>query len=141
MRIWERIRQWWMRRWLCEGPATFVCPSREQTPMWFGPGDDHWRQMPDGTRTCSFCGSLHPEDFRDICYGYVEGDGSHFDVTTKGYKVYASRPGTKNAMEGGIKFYRWHLAIAGSELAASADAAYRLALPIWRRKFNQRFGG
>jgi hypothetical protein len=74
------------------------------------PGPDEWRTEPDGTRTCSFCGSLHEDDFIDILEHYVAGDeGYHFDPSTKGYKRYAHRPGVSNAGQGGIKFYGWHV--------------------------------
>lgn len=89
----------------------FMCGSRAQQPgsSQF-PGPDKWRVEKNGDRTCSYCGSLHPEDFEAILTAYANGDpGYRFDTTTKGYKRYASRPGVTNAGEGGIKFYTWHL--------------------------------
>lgn len=91
--------------------SAFRCASRDQTPVRPGmPESDHWRVMPDGTRTCSFCGSLHEDDFIDILQHYVAGDeGYSFSTTSKGYKWYAQRPNVRNASEGGIKFYNWHV--------------------------------
>jgi len=86
---------------------------------WFGQspkfgGDkalpDTWDLMADGTRTCSYCGSLHEEDLFDILQHYVAGDpGYSFSTTDKGYKLYAHRPGAVNASLGGIKFYKCHV--------------------------------
>lgn len=73
-------------------------------------GPDHWQIAPNGDRTCSFCGSLHEEDFVAIMEDYAEGlEGYHFEPTSKGYKVYAHRPRVGNASDGGIKFYGWHV--------------------------------
>lgn len=90
---------------------THLCPERPQSPHPFNlPDHDEWRLMPDGTRTCSYCGSLHEDDFIDIVSKYLEGvDDYHFDTTTKNYKWYARRPGVENASQGGIKFYTWHV--------------------------------
>lgn len=69
-----------------------------------------WRDEKDGTRTCSYCGSLHPQDFLDIVWRYTHGEeGYEFSTTDKGwYKFYANRPGVRNAGDGGIKFYWRH---------------------------------
>ena len=78
--------------------------------MDFGPQQrteniDHWHKLVNGDRTCSYCGSLHPMDVIDIVkkhgFGAIEG-------TDKGYKWYVRRPEVKNAMDGGIKYYRQH---------------------------------
>ena len=77
---------------------------------------DHWQQFKsNGDRVCSFCGSLHPDDFwarvkeaaeapADAAYGSV----SSIEPSDKGYKIYIHRPGVRNAHEGGIKFYVHH---------------------------------
>ncbi len=71
---------------------------------------DGWNLQKDGTRTCSYCGSLSEEDFIDICEHYAAGDaGYHLGSTDKSYKFYANRPGVGNAMDGGIKFYIAHV--------------------------------
>jgi len=88
----------------------FNCGSRvEQGRVVAGVLSDHWRKMPNGDRTCSYCGSLHEDDLFEILQAYADGkEGYSFDPTTKPYKKYASRPGVSNASEGGIKFYGWH---------------------------------
>ena len=43
---------------------TMLCPERRNTPLRPGlPAHDEWRERPNGDRTCSFCGSLHPDDY------------------------------------------------------------------------------
>lgn len=90
---------------------------------------DGWRVNPDGSRTCTYCGSLHEEDFQDILTHYVAGDpGYKFEQTQKGYKFYAHRPGVTNASEGGIKFYGWHVDVnPASPTFAARDANYHAA--------------
>jgi hypothetical protein len=99
-------------------------------------GLDRWRIKANGDRTCSFCGSLHPEDFAAIAEAYAKGEpGVHFDTTTKSYKRYASRAGVQNASHGGIKFYAAHVPASGElrDRVLAADAAARV---IWREKMT-----
>lgn len=100
---------------MCE---PFRCPERLRVPgSPLLPEFDEWKTLPNGDRVCSFCGSLHPDDFASILEGYVSGrPGFSFDTTTKSYKRYASKPDVSNASEGGIKFYLWHLPGPGPEL-------------------------
>lgn len=89
----------------------FKCGSRPADPngVFKVAEFDFWQRHANGDRTCSFCGSLHEDDFLAIAEAYATGiDGFRFDTTDKGYKVYASRPGVQNAQQGGIKFYGWH---------------------------------
>lgn len=94
-------------------PDQFLCPSR---PPWAAkapdlPAFDIWKAMPDGTKTCSYCGSMRETDYLDILRGYDRGDkGFRFDASAKDYKRYASRPGVRNANDGAIKFYLAHAA-------------------------------
>lgn len=68
---------------------------------------DHWHKVgPD--RVCSFCGSMHPEDFERACERALVDGKVRIDPSTKGYKIYIYRPEIHNAGEGAIKFYRWH---------------------------------
>lgn len=98
-----------------------------------------WRSEKDGTRTCSHCGSLHPEDFEDILYRYAaREDGYSFSTTTKGgWKYYANRPGVRNAGDGGIKFYGNH---ATDEWRDRINAALQLAMPVYIDSLEKRFG-
>jgi hypothetical protein len=100
--------------------------------------DTKWRDMPDGTRTCSHCGSLHPADFTDIMWRYSQREeGYEFSRTDKSYKDYGNRPGVKNASEGGIKFYGNHCT---SDIADELYAARELALVRYRAEMTERWG-
>lgn len=83
-----------------------------------------WRRQKDDTLTCSYCGSLHPDDFMTIMDSYIQGlEGFAFSTTTKGYKLYGHRPGTSNAGDGGIKFYSDHLPEDRDEFLALLELA------------------
>jgi len=76
----------------------------------FGPWEkreniDIWTKMPNGDRCCSFCGSIHPSDLIEIVKSHGRGA---IEFTNKSYKWYVHRPGVSNAMQGGIKYYRYH---------------------------------
>lgn len=98
-----------------------------------------WRTEKDGTRTCTYCGSLHPEDFVDILYGYIERkEGYYFSTTDKGgWKYYANLPGCRNAGDGGMKFYGNH---ATDEWRERVEAALGLAIPVFRAQMQERYG-
>ncbi len=91
-----------------------TCRRRIATP---GPRNrdeniDTWRIEPNGDRTCSFCGSMHFDDFEkavDLCLEDVSKCRIEW-ATGKNYKLYAWRPNIRNATQGGIKFYVWHTA-------------------------------
>lgn len=91
------------------GPWPQTCPRRmgEIGPWERENGQDTWdirEQMHQGLRArhCSFCGSLHPDDFmRLIKEGWVWG------ATDKNYKAYIGAPDGSSSME--TKFYFKHL--------------------------------
>lgn len=78
--------------------ATFWCPRRIENgampgpngepPVLF-PNPDNWRSGSDKTgrvptlRTCSYCGSVHPDDL----FAYIEAEGE-IGPTDKSYKIY-----------------------------------------------------
>ena len=68
-------------------------------------GKHFWATRPNGDRTCSYCGSLHPDDVIRIVKNLGIGC---IGSTTKSYKWYIRQPSVKNACEGGIKYYRHH---------------------------------
>ena len=70
-----------------------VCPRRllPLTDVLKLPKEDMWR----GDKTCSYCGSLHPDEF----FKAIE-EGLEITPTDKSYKVYVS---------GSKKFYFQHL--------------------------------
>jgi hypothetical protein len=80
-------------------------------------GLDHWNKFKsNGDRVCSYCGSMHWEDFArlvkessealdDIDYQSVV----EIEPSDKKYKIYVHRRGVRNASEGAIKFYIQHI--------------------------------
>lgn len=90
------------------------CPDRGSVAAVFKvPGGDKalpdtWDLGQDGYRTCSFCGSIHPDDFMDICRKTLTDERYAVEPSDKRYKVYVRQPGVKNASMGAIKFYMGH---------------------------------
>ena len=80
-----------------------------------GPGPDHWdRFKSNGDRVCSYCGSLHPDDFMRLVKASAEAaedatECVNIEPSDRGYKIYVRQPGVQNALDGGIKFYTQHL--------------------------------
>src|SRR5690349_1137501 len=78
----------------------FDCPRRG---LLEGALLDHWRahahNAGPGVRSCSYCGSVHPDDFMQAIK-----DGVEIGPTDKSYKTYMHGPGF-----GGAKFYLQHL--------------------------------
>ena len=113
-------------------------------------GLDRWlRFKVGGDRVCSYCGSLHPDDFFDIVGRAAEApeDGAYdafprVEPSDKGYKIYANRTGVRNATEGGIKFYSHHLPrrIDGSlDVSDELRDAYAEAVRRTRARFDRHF--
>jgi hypothetical protein len=107
-----------------ELPEPMTCGRRFDTyvgdvPVHYdqGAGKDHWlRFKTNGDRTCSYCGSLHPDDMFRLVKASADApeDAPHGSVveiepSDKPYKIYVNQPGVRNAHEGGIKFYTQHL--------------------------------
>jgi hypothetical protein len=91
---------------------------REWGPWEQKEGLDHWDKFKRDhhNRVCSFCGSLHPDDMFALVKQSAEApeDAQHGTVveiepSDKSHKVYVRQPGVRNAHEGGIKFYMWHV--------------------------------
>lgn len=86
-----------------------TCPRRMQE---IGPWEhktnlDTWETV-GNDRCCSFCGSMHPEDFERVCELAISDDTTRIEQSTKSYKVYIHRDGIRNAKEGAIKYYKAH---------------------------------
>lgn len=81
------------------------CPRRDESvnPDAYGDGTDtpdQWRKDGDWL-TCSYCGSLHPDEFMTICREGTQELGP----TDKNYKVYVAGLNVRGAG----KFYFQHL--------------------------------
>lgn len=64
------------------------------------PFPDYWRKDVHNNRTCSFCGSIHPDDYINAIKEHGFGISER---TTKSYKVYVNIPGAEM-----YKYYRYH---------------------------------
>lgn len=71
------------------------CPRRDESPNPSAYGDgsatpDSWyrRYGRKGPRSCTYCGSLHPDDFMDV----VRTGSGKIGPTDKNYKVYVTIP-------------------------------------------------
>lgn len=117
-----------------------------------GRGPDNWHKFKkNGDRVCSYCGSLHPEDFLRLVKAASEAqvDAGYSDVveierSDKSYKVYVKQPGVRNAMEGGIKFYMHHLPYGSEErnaIARGQHVEYNAALDASSTRFYKFLGG
>lgn len=120
-------------------PEPLTCRSRmDQNGPWeHGEGLDHWDRFKiNQDRVCSFCGSLHPDDFIRYVEASVKTDSDvQIEPSDKRYKIYVSHPCVRNAHEGGIKFYTWHLA---APLTLGQQETYRLALQSSRDRFEKK---
>jgi len=88
-----------------------MCPRRGDPGPWKYPAMDYWRiEGKHNDRTCSFCGSLHPEDFLALLkLAISNSELCRIERSDKSYKFYIYRPDVKNAGDGAIKFYTHHL--------------------------------
>lgn len=124
-------------------PGTHDCPRRQENPHSLFPGPDHWDQFKsNGDRVCSYCGSLHPDDFwrlvREAAEAGPDADYNtavQIEPSTKHYKVYVRRATVRNAHEGGIKFYTQHLDFAS--ITDEQDALYKQAARVSQQRFDK----
>lgn len=106
-------------------------------------GQDRWEKFKtNGQRVCSFCGSLHPQDFFALVEQAATTDRDadyhstvNIDHSDKAYKVYVHQPGIRNAMEGGIKFYKQHL--YGFEVSEEHQRLFKTALQLSTARFEK----
>lgn len=140
-----------------ELPERMTC-GRRTSDVWAGTnvpvhgsrsleqGEDYWnKHKSNGDRVCSFCGSLHHEDFFRLVHESAtapedapRGSVVEIEATGKRYKVYVHQPGVRNAMEGGIKFYMQHLprtADGETDVTPEQEADFAEA----QRRSNARF--
>jgi hypothetical protein len=117
-------------------------------------GLDHWNKFKsNGNRVCSYCGSLHWEDFTALVKQAAEapedaeyGSVVSIEPSDKAYKVYVHQPGVRNAHEGGIKFYMQHVPrdengkiIVTDEQQAEYKEAIRRTRIRFDRYLNERY--
>lgn len=99
------------------------------------PDLDTWKTLPNGDRTCSFCGSMHPQDLLTAIEKLPETPGLRLEMSDKNYKMYIHRPDIRNAGEGAIKFYMWH--VGGSDMAERLSHAYNEVFDLCVRRSEE----
>ena len=89
---------------------------------------DHWRKEKDGTKTCSFCGSIRFEDLmRFVDAAMADPSKVMIEVASgKNYKIYC----------GGRKFYTWHFPKKGT---AGLDESEKARLNEALKKCHEHF--
>jgi hypothetical protein len=130
-----------------ELPEPMTCPRRMEgySPEDRATGRDRWQKFKtNGNRVCSYCGSIHPNDFFQLVTqsAHAREDAAYNSVveiepSDKTYKVYIWQPGVRNAMEGGIKFYMQHLPREDGKLAITdqQNADYIRAVRASKARF------
>lgn len=126
-------------------PEPITCGRRmgAHGPWNHTPGLDRWQKFKsNGNRVCSFCGSLHFDDFFEIVKAVANlpeaalySKGARIEPSDKAYKIYVHQPGVRNAMEGGIKFYTHHLPTEA--LTAEQQAIYKKAVRATRARLEK----
>lgn len=119
-----------------------TCPRRMRE---YGPWDhkeeeDRWDKTgPD--RVCSFCGSMHPEDFEAFLDRVLEDPDVNvrLDISDKSYKVYLRRPEIMNASQGAIKYYKQHTSQLDTADKQRLQEKFTQAVRVSIEKFNQWF--
>jgi hypothetical protein len=125
-------------------PEAMTCRRRVNQEQ----GLDRWHRFKsNGDRVCSYCGSLHPDDFFRLVHAAATAgeDATYRDVVSiepsdKSYKIYVHQPNVRNAMEGGLKFYKQHLARnqdGSLDLTSEQDDEYRKAVFQSQLRFNE----
>lgn len=135
-----------------ELPEPMTCPRRVQDmgPWKYEKGLDRWRKhKSNGNRICSFCGSLHFEDFAalvkvcgDAPITAPFGSVPEIELSDKPYKVYVHQPGIRNAMEGGIKFYMHHVPRDEKDkilVTPEQNEEYAHAISVSKKRFETAF--
>ena len=91
---------------------------------------DRWDMGMDDNRTCSYCGSLHPEDMAKLVKRCIDTDAAdvRIEPSDKQYKVYVWQKGVMNAGQGGIKFYMQH--VSPELLLPASQEQYALAVRL-----------
>lgn len=146
-----RTGRWHEPMWLFKlRQRMFAFDSRQRCGRrdegWHGRTDeqfpDTWDVGPDGNRTCSWCGSCHPEDMLEICRKTLVDERYAVEKTDKRYKVYLKQPGVQNAGQGAIKFYMAHAPENPTEADQQLFAdAVRVSWERFEARFRERRNG
>ncbi len=117
-----------------------TCPRRmhDMGPWEYKHNLDTW-QLVGGDRCCSFCGSLHPADFEQVCDQAITDETTWIEQSDKGYKVYIRRAGISNASEGAIKYYKQHNYTDETDIARMTEK-FKQAMKASIEKSRKHYG-
>lgn len=124
----------WRRRVFCEA-GEHHCPERAVGPTHGLTGPDKWIIGPDNNRTCSYCGSLHFDDFWKLVTRALDHEDVGIEPSNKAYKIYVRQAGVRNASEGAVKFYTSHM---GGDLSEIEQAIYSRAVEASRERYRSK---
>ncbi len=118
---------------------THTCPRRSE-PGQFGHGienEDYWyRRKKD--RTCSYCGSMHPEDFNQVLLRVITDPACTIDISDKPYKIYINRPEVHNSDDGALKYYTQHgIVFWENEVIGGVDRRIHAAVTVSNERFKK----
>lgn len=121
-----------------------TCPRRREGGAGIWERGDWWETHYNGDRVCSYCGSMDPAQFLEVCrrIGDAGGNATESIEFCKGYKFYVTRPGIRNASEGAIKFYSQHMPRPDAEPAITdrlvlINRALRISSAAWLRQHDR----
>lgn len=117
-----------------------TCPRRmnEFGPWKYKENLDIWNKRgPD--RVCSFCGSMHPEDFEKFLQKVIEDESLAIEHSDKSYKIYIrdfnnERNGVN---KGAIKYYKQHN-YTNQEDIDRIQKIYPQALEVSKQRLYER---
>lgn len=70
-------------------PLAHTCPLRAGIGPWDqkAEGADKWLRIDDGLLLCSFCGSMHPDEFAELL-PHVDGELTRIELNDHKNKIY-----------------------------------------------------
>jgi len=104
------------------------------------PNYDIWTTRPNGDRTCSLCGSLHPDDFKRILTEAADiRSFTWIDASRDGLMWPVHRPDILNGAMGGLRFFNWHSPSIEwcDEINQLLPEATRVSVIKYKRHLNQ----
>lgn len=115
-----------------------TCPGRRQEGPWDASAAcvDRWEWRGDD-RVCSFCGSLHPNDFESLLWRVLYDEQVLIFPADHANKIYLQRPEVSDASQGALKYKKWHNLSA--EWVARINPRFHEALEISLQRFQRRF--
>ena len=117
---------------------TMTCERRMEMvgPWKIEEGPDSWGTREDSGefRFCSFCGSLHPDDFEILIKESCDSDKPRtwIECSTKSYKWYIHTPDVKSGM---LKFYTHH--IPSEDWSSRANKIISIAMEKSKIKYKE----